>query len=63
MLLAKLPNDLSIWRQLSVHYQCDVFCGLFMRENNEGTEFKPHVLLMLGDRGLRLGLDVYDCAD
>lgn len=63
MLLAKLPNDLSIWRELSRRCQCDVFCDLFMRENNEGTEFQPRVLLMLDDRGLRLGLDIDGCAD
>lgn len=62
-LLAALPSDPSIWRELTQRYRCDVFCGLFMREGNEGTELQPHVLSMLGDRGLRLDLDIYDGSD
>jgi hypothetical protein len=62
-LLAKLPSDPSLWRELSQSYDCDVFCGLFMREGNEGTELKPQVLSMLGDRSLRLGFDIYTSAD
>jgi len=62
-LLAKLPADPSVWRELSGRYRCDVFCGLFMREGNEGTELQPRVLSALGDRGLKLGLDIYGCPD
>lgn len=62
-LLDKLPSDLSVWRELSKRYECDVFCGLFVREGNEGTELQPEVLLKLGDRGLRLGLDIYAVSD
>ena len=58
-LLTKLPNDPAIWRELSEHYECDVFCGLFMQDGNEGTELSPQVMAMLGLRGLRLDLDLY----
>lgn len=62
-LIAGLPSDQSVWRELSRRYRCDVFCGLFVRSGNEGTELQPQVLSMLGDCGLRLGLDIYDCSD
>lgn len=59
-LLAMLPGDLAVWHDLCRRFRCDVFCGLFMREGNEGTELEPGELSMLGERGLRLGLDIYD---
>jgi len=62
-LLTKLPSDPIIWRELSEHYECDVFCGLFMREGNEGTELSPLVMSILCIRGLRLGLDIYGGSD
>jgi hypothetical protein len=62
-LLAKVTDDLSVWRELSRRYQCDVFCGLFMSRANEGEELEPGTLAMLGSRGLRLELDIYGSAD
>jgi hypothetical protein len=62
-LLTKLPSDPTIWRELTEHYECDVFCGLFMRDGNEGVELSPEVMSMLGVRGLRLGLDIYGGSD
>lgn len=62
-LLGKLPNDPAVWRDLNESYRCDMFCGLFMQDSNEGAELQPQVLSMLGDRGLRLGLDIYCCPD
>ncbi|WP_293853740.1 DUF4279 domain-containing protein [uncultured Alsobacter sp.] len=58
-LLGALPEDPAIWHSLARRYRCDVFCGAFMREANEGVDLEPAVLSMLGDRGLSLGLDVY----
>lgn len=62
-ILASLPNDLSVWRELSQRYRCDVFCGSFMRKINEGIELTPDTLMMLGERGLHLGLDIYAPTD
>jgi hypothetical protein len=62
-LLTKLTSDLTIWRELTERYECDVFCGLFMRDGNEGTELSPQVMSMLSVRNLRLGLDIYSDAD
>lgn len=62
-LLDRLPSDPSVWRELTRRYRCDVFCGLFMWDANEGTELPPEVLAMLGAPGLRLGLEIYGDAD
>ena len=37
----------------------DLFCGLFMHESNEGAEISPASLTALGDRGVKLSLDIY----
>ncbi len=62
-LLATLTDDLAVWRDLSRRYRCDVFCGLFMRDGNEGAALEPGTLARLGERGLRLDLDVYGPPD
>ncbi|GLK57069.1 hypothetical protein JOD31_003102 [Methylopila capsulata] len=58
-IFAKLVCDIDVWKRVTTHYECDVFCGLFMSEVNEGIELDPSILLMLGSRGIQLGLDIY----
>lgn len=59
-ILSVTTPDLAVWKALSCYERLDIFCGLFMNEGNEGEELAPDVLLALGERGLRLGLDIYD---
>lgn len=61
-LLGGLTTDLSIWRDLSARFRSRVFCGLFMRDSNEGLEIGPATLAELGSRGLQLSLDIYDAS-
>jgi hypothetical protein len=58
-LLARLPADPAIWRALGSRYQLDVFCGLFLRSENQGADLPPATLAALAERGLTLGLDIY----
>ena len=58
-LLADLPTDLEIWRALGSRYTLDIFCGLFMSNENQGTQLSAATLLVLGERGLVLDIDVY----
>jgi hypothetical protein len=58
-LLSNLPADLALWRKLNEQFKCDLFCGLFMREGNEGVELSGEALNMIAARGFRLGLDIY----
>lgn len=59
LLLAGLTDDLAIWRDLTRDFRADVFAGLFMVESNEGLCLSPRTLLLLGERGLELDLDIY----
>ena len=59
-LFACLTSDLAIWTSLTSLYRGDLFCGLFMQEGNEGLGLEPETLAMIGERGLRLALDIYD---
>lgn len=58
-LLGRLNPDLSVWRALSSRFRVDLFCGWFMGERNEGAEIAAATLLALGERGIRLGIDLY----
>jgi hypothetical protein len=58
-LLGKFPADLSIWSDLGSRYKLDLFCGLFMGTDNQGTLLRPETLSLLAARGLTLDLDIY----
>lgn len=58
-LLDRLPNDLLMWKDLSQRFRVDLFCGIFMKESNEGMMISPQSLVLLGERFVTLSLDVY----
>ena len=58
-LLAKCNATLGVWQTLATKYEIDLFCGWFMGGGNEGVEISPKTLLALGQRGIRLSLDIY----
>jgi hypothetical protein len=62
-ILAKLPQDLTIWSQLRSKYTMDFFCGIFMGSSNDGLELSPALLGQISVRGIMLGLDIYDRSD
>ena len=55
----KLSSDLDVWESLKTEYDIDLFCGIFMSGSNEGMEISPSSLKLLGERGIKLGLDIY----
>lgn len=59
-LVEKLSDDLSVWKELSQRYKADVFCGLFMRDGNEGIGLSVATMENLSARGLAIGFDIYD---
>lgn len=61
--LDKLPQDLTIWRQLGEKYALDFFCGVFMSSPNNGLAFPPGLMRRLSDRGIALSLDIYGPCD
>jgi hypothetical protein len=58
-LLGGLTDNLDVWADLTARFAADVFCGLFMKDSNEGISVAPQTLAMLGARNLILGLDIY----
>lgn len=62
-LMSQVNDDLGVWKSLTQAYDVDLFCGLFMRSSNDGLSLSPETMLMLGQRGIELGLDIYDASD
>lgn len=58
-LLDQLTGDLAIWESLA-RFRPYLFCGLFMGSSNDGVSLSPRLLLALGERGIELGLDIYE---
>ncbi len=61
-ILDQLTGDLAVWQSLA-RFRPDLFCGLFMGSSNDGVSLSPRVLLALGERGIELGLDIYDAEE
>jgi Domain of unknown function (DUF4279) len=57
-LLGAVPVPVSAWSDLA-DLDVDLFCGLFMGEDNQGTAVSASTLGLLAERGIRLVLDVY----
>lgn len=59
VLLGQVTSDLSVWGDITARFRVDLFCGFFMGSENEGVEISPQTLLALGQRGIKLSLDIY----
>jgi Domain of unknown function (DUF4279) len=59
-LLNQVSDDMEVWKRLSENFDIDIFCGLFMQTANDGLSLSPELMLMLGQRGIALSLDVYE---
>mmetsp|Transcript_29352 Transcript_29352/g.57150 ORF Transcript_29352/g.57150 Transcript_29352/m.57150 type:complete len:139 (-) Transcript_29352:512-928(-) len=62
-ILDQLTDDMSIWQDLTSRFRADVFCGLFMKEGNEGISLSNETLQRLAERGLTIDFDIYDSSD
>ena len=58
-ILGQLTADLTVWHDLGKRFDIDLFCGWFLGCSNEGVDISPQAMLALGERGIRLGLDIY----
>jgi hypothetical protein len=58
-ILDQLTTNLDVWHDLASRFRIDLFCGWFMEEGNEGVCISPSTLQALGERGIKLGLDIY----
>jgi Domain of unknown function (DUF4279) len=62
-LMSQVSDDLNVWKSLTHACDVDLFCGLFMQSSNDGFSLSSETMLMLGQRGIELGLDIYDASD
>lgn len=58
-ILSKPSSDLAVWKELSMRFDIDLFCGWFMDKDNEGIGISADTLRLLGERGIELSLDIY----
>lgn len=58
-IFSQLTEDLSVWKTISERYRLDLFCGLFMGKWMEGISISSASLLILGEREVEIGLDIY----
>lgn len=58
-LFAQLTADLTVWDDLTRKYRANLFCGLFLREANEGVQLTPETLAAVSERRLSIDFDIY----
>jgi hypothetical protein len=58
-----LTSDLKVWRALAAEYEPHLFVSVFTEKYNEGLEVSADCLSILGERGVKLGLDIYGSSD
>jgi hypothetical protein len=59
ILLARVSDNLEIWRDLSTRFRIEIFCGLFLDAENRGFELPPQLMRQLAERGISIGFDIY----
>ena len=59
MLLDPLPDDSTLWEELTGTYTADVRCGVFLEADHQGTAIDAEILQRLGRLGLPLALDFH----
>lgn len=58
-LFSRMTADIAVWRSIAKKYKMDLFCGLFMREKNDGLSISPQSMTTLAERGIELWFDIY----
>ena len=57
--LALFTEDVEAWRSVTTLHSADFFIGLGLDTKNRGIEISPRLMLLLGERGVKIGFDVY----
>jgi hypothetical protein len=58
-LLDRATSDVATWQSFAGRFRGVIFCGLFLKSENEGIALRPETLFRIGERGLELDLDIY----
>jgi len=59
MLLAPLPDDTTLWEELTSTYTADVCCAMHLEARDQRTTVGAEVLQRLGRLGLSLGFEIH----
>lgn len=62
-LLSALSQDLGVWAELARRFRVELFCGMMMKQGNEGVGLSAATILAMAERGLSFELDVYGPQD
>ena len=62
-ILKRLTNNLNSWKIITEQFKAEIFCGLFLKEWNEGLGLSAQTMKNLGDRGIHLDIDIYGPSD
>ena len=54
-ILARLTQDIDVWKALTREFEVDLYCGLFMASTNDWLSLSASTLAALGERGIELG--------
>lgn len=58
-LLAELTSDMQRWKAACNQWRIDLFCGLFLDEQNRGFVLHANTLRAIADRSIEIGFDIY----
>lgn len=58
-LLAELTSDMQAWKVACDRLRIDLFCGLFLDEQNRGFALRASTVRAIADRGIEIGFDIY----
>lgn len=58
-ILKTLTSDVAVWADLVRRFKVDMFCGVWLDQVNQGLGLTPSTLKLLGERGIKLDLDIY----
>ena len=56
-ILARLPDPVAVWHQLTAQYNRDLFCGVFVSEQVSGISISANTVAQIAIRGLELHVD------
>lgn len=62
-ILSRCTGDLAAWRQITERFRADLFCGVFLNSWNNGYLLSPALLVLLAERRLQIGFDIYAPVD
>lgn len=58
-LLARLPSDPAVWRELAATHTIDLLCGAFLLGWNRSFVLAPATLAAIAERHMALSVDIY----